>query len=255
MAETIAPSPYQQSLIQAGLTPEQAIIYEFLIKNGPQPAGKVSLKTPLKRGLVYKLLEQLVESGLVIKKDEPEKVAIFEPAHPLKLKELAEKKEEQAKNAQEALKGVLEKLTLDYNLISGKPGVKFYEGQEGIIKVYEQLLEQGANIDSIEDKGEMAAFIPEYSKNYPWRRVRRNIFNRVVAPSDNTINPTDPKQMRETRFIPTAEFPFRMDIKIAGRLVSLITFQKENPIGILIDNQEVADNFKMLFELVWKKLA
>ena len=58
--------------------------------------------------------------------------------------------------------------------------------------------------------------------------------------------------MRETKFLATALFPFRMDIKIAGRLVSLITFKKDSTVGVLIDNQEIADNFQILFELLWR---
>lgn len=245
---------YEQTLTLTGLTAEQAAVYEALLKSGPSPARKIAQNTPYKRTLVYKILEDLQKLGLVARRDEVGKVSIYEPTHPLKLKELAEKRQEQARNAQTALEGIFGQLTSDFNLISGKPGVKFYEGKEGIIKIYETLLAHGSNIDSIEDKGEMAGFIPEYSHNYPKERVKRNIFNRVIAPSDNPINATSEKEMRETRFIPTDQFPFRMDIKIAGRLVSLITFQKENADGVLVDNEEIAENFRLLFELLWKLL-
>ncbi len=248
-------SAFQQSLIQAGLTADEALIYEYLVKNGRQTAGRMSLATPLKRGLVYKILEQLTASGLVIKHDAPGKVAVFEPAHPLKLKELAEKKEEDAKNAQAALAGVMERLTMEYNLLSDRPGVKFYQGTEGIIHIYDALLEQGAAIDSFEDKGEMIKLIPAYAASYPRQRVKRNMFNRVIAPRDNPINQSDAVMLRETRFVSTERFPFRMDIKISGRYVSLITFQKENPVGVLIDNPEIADNFRLLFDLVWGSLG
>lgn len=248
-------SIYQQSLIQAGLSSEEAVIYEYLVKNGAKTAGAISLATPFKRGLVYKLLEQLSLSGLVIKHDAPGKVAIFEPAHPLKLKDLAEKKEEQAKNAQIALGGILDALTMDYNMLSDRPGVKFYQGKEGIMNIYDTLLEQGAAIDSFEDKGEMLRLIPEYAAAYPRQRVKRNMFNRVIAPRDNPLNQSDPALLRETRFVTTERFPFRMDIKISGRYVSLITFQKENPVGVLIDNKEIAENFRMLFNLVWSSLG
>ncbi len=76
----------------------------------------------------------------------------------------------------------------------------------------------------------------------------------MIAPSNNPINPTSPQELRETRFVPTAQFPFRMDIKIAGGLVSLITFQKENPVGVLIENKEIGENYKILFDLLWKLL-
>lgn len=245
---------YTQVLMQAGLNGSQALIYETLLKTGPLKASSLATRTPFKRQLTYKLLEELVEIGLVVKQEQKGKVAIFEPAHPLKLKDFIEKQQEKAKAAELAVSGMMEKLTLDYNSVFGRPGVKFYEGKEGIIKIYETLLENGKNIDSIEDKGEMASFIPEYSRKYPKLRVKRNIFNRVIAPSDNPINESSKVLMRETRSIPTESFPFRMDIKIAGQLVSLITFHKDNPVGILIDNPEIADNFKILFDLIWGKL-
>ncbi len=141
------------------------------------------------------------------------------------------------------------------NLLSDRPGVKFYQGKEGIISIYDALLDQGEPIDSFEDKGEMIKLIPEYAAGYPKQRVKRNIFNRVIAPRDNPINQTDPTLLRETRFVTTDRFPFRMDIKISGRYVSLITFQKENPVGVLIDNKEIAENFRMLFNLVWSSLG
>lgn len=245
---------YETTLIQAGLNPEQAAVYEVLLKIGPSPARKISQNSPYKRSLVYKILDELVALNLASKKDEVGKISMFEPAHPMKLKELTEKKAEAAKQAQSALDSVLSDLTLAYGMISGRPGVKFYEGRDGIIKIYEEILKSGSPIDSIEDKGEMAAFIPEYFPQFIKKRVKLGIRNRVIVPADNKINIDSQAELRETRFIPTAQFPFRMDIKITDRFVSLVTFQKEHPVGVLIDNQEIADNFRMLFEFVWKSL-
>jgi len=245
---------YEQTLSLAGLTPDQATVYEVLLKNGPQTARKVSQITPFKRSLVYKHLEDLQKLGLVARHDEVGKVSVFEPAHPLKLKELTEKQETQAKSAQIALESILGSMTSDFNLVSGKPGVQFFEGKPGIIKLYEQILAHGQNIDSIEDKGEMVSFFPDYVKEFIAKRIKKGLHNRVIAPSNSPINVSSEKELRETRLVETARFPFRMDIKIAGRLVSLITFQKEHPVGVLVDNQEIADNFRLLFDLLWNLL-
>lgn len=248
-------SVYQQALTLAGLTQDQAVIYEFLLKNGKLTARKISQNTPYKRSLVYKYLEDLVKKGLVMRHDEIGKVSVFEPVHPLKLKDFAEKQEEQAKNAQQALDAVLGQMTSDFNLISGRPGVRFFEGKNGIIKIYEEMLAHGQNIESIEDKGEMAAFIPDYVKEFIKKRIKKGLRNRVIAPSDNPINVSSESELREVRSIATSKFPFKMDVKIAGRLVSFITFQKENPVGVLVDSQEIADNFRLLFETLWECLA
>ncbi|MFA6215535.1 MAG: helix-turn-helix domain-containing protein [Patescibacteria group bacterium] len=243
---------YEQTLTQAGLTKDQAEIYEILIKNGPLKAGKISQKSTLKRGLVYKLLDQMAEIGLIDKIEKPGKAAVFTAAHPLKLKELAEKQEQQAKDSQLVLSGILPSIISDYNLVSGQPNVRFYEGKEGIIKIYEELLAEKKPIDSIEDKGEMAKFIPEYFPTFIKKRMTSNIYNRVVCPAGNPINKTDEAELRQTRNISVEKFPLSMDIKIVGDKVSLITFKKDTAIGIIIDHQEIADNFRILFEYMWE---
>src|SRR3989344_3806878 len=126
---------FEQQLEQSGLTKNQAVVYEALLKTGATPARTLLAAIPLKRGLAYKVLDELAGLDLVSKKDEPGKVAIFEPAHPSKLKEIAETKEKQAQNTQVALDGILGQLSSDFNLSAGKPGVRFYEGVEGVKKV------------------------------------------------------------------------------------------------------------------------
>ncbi len=246
---------YEQSLQQAGLTLDQALIYEVLLKNGPLKASKVHQKTPLKRGLVYKILEDLVKIGLVEKAEEPGKVSIFSPAHPLKLRDVAKEREQKARDAQVALDGVLGQLSSDYNLTIGKPGVEFFEGKEGLIQLYERILGSGQPIDSIEDKGNMVNVIGDYIPVYVKTRVQRGLYNRVITPATNAVNTTDQSQLREARTIPEAQFPFRLDIKIAGPLLSIVSLQKENTVGVLIDNKEIAENFKILFEYWWKQLT
>src|SRR4051812_9749020 len=112
---------YQESLRQAGLAKDQAAIYEALVKRGPSPASDIALSAGLGRPLAYKVLDELIEIGLVEKKDEPKKVAKFIPVHPLKLKEIADKRLDSAQNAKTALEGTLSKLISDFNLQSGKP--------------------------------------------------------------------------------------------------------------------------------------
>ncbi|HBH46781.1 MAG: hypothetical protein A2445_02460 [Candidatus Jacksonbacteria bacterium RIFOXYC2_FULL_44_29] len=245
---------YEAVINQIGLTTEQAAIYEALVSGGPMKAAKISQKTSLKRGFVYFLLEQLVALGLVEKEVIKAKTAIFKPAHPYKLKELAEKREKEAKEAQIALDGVLPQLVSNFNLASGKPGVRFFEGREGLIKIYEELLDEKSPIDSIEDKGEMAEFIMDYSHKFIKKRRERGIFNRVVCPASNPINKTSPEELRETRTIPVKLYPLSMDIKIVNNKVSLITLRKESAVGILIDHPEIAENFKIIFKYLWDSL-
>lgn len=240
-------------LIQAGLSEEQALAYQSLLEKGPQRASDLSKWTGIKRGLIYKVLEQLESMALVSKQGGPGTVAVFSPAHPSLLLSNIERKEKEIALNKEMLLSSIGSLSSKYNLIIGKPNIQFFEGKEGIIKIYEKVLNSGTkSIDSFEDKGEMSAFIPEYISQFISKRIKLGIKNRVIAPSDNPANVNSEKELRETKFIATDLFPFTMDIKITDKLISIITFQKNNPVGILIDNEEIASNFGKLFNLVWE---
>jgi sugar-specific transcriptional regulator TrmB len=193
-------------------------------------------------------------SFLVEKTDLPGETVKFYAKHPEQLSLLLAKQKSALSEAEENLSKTLPEMRSIFQLSTTKPGIKFYEGKEGIIKIYEDLLAQKSHIDSFEDKGEMSLFIPEYAKEFITKRIKNKVYNRVIAPSTNQININSQAELRETRFLPVSQFPFRMDIKIAGNEVSLISFQKENPVGILIENKEIADNFHILFDLVWKFL-
>lgn len=249
--QTIAYSP---TLVQAGLEPNQAAIYEVLIKNGSLPAGKIYQKTPLKRGLVYKVLDELVDIGLVSKKDEPGKVAIFEPAHPLKLKELAEQKEKEAKTAQSALEGVLGNLTSAFNLAVGKPGVQFYEGQDGIKRVLNDSLRSRSEIYSYADIESIVKYIDDINQDYVAKRERLKIKKRGIlldTPFTRQYLANYHKTVTQTRLIKYNAPPFQIVMQIYDGKVSYISLGDKRMIGVIIEDKHIYDTHKYLFEYMW----
>ena len=105
----------RQTLVQAGLTEHQAAIYEALIQRGPQKATRLAFLAGGPRTLSYKVLDELAAEGLVTKKDERGRVSLFAPAHPLKLRDLAERRLDEAKGARAALESALVALTRDFD--------------------------------------------------------------------------------------------------------------------------------------------
>src|SRR3989338_9029750 len=114
---------YDKFLGELGLNKEQSLVYEGLLKNGLMPARIVAQKSGVKRSLAYKVLEQLIALGLVEKRENIGKIAFFFPAHPGKLRELLQKREEAIKTAEASLGGIIGSMVSDFNLLSGKPNV------------------------------------------------------------------------------------------------------------------------------------
>lgn len=245
---------YTQILNQAGLEANQASIYEVLLKNGPLPAGKIHQKSPLKRGLVYKVLQELEVLGLVIKKDEPGKVAIFEPGHPLKLKELAEEKEKQAKTAQLALEGAIPQLVSEFNLSSGKPGVRFFEGHEGLRQVLADSLTAKTEICSYADLETIAKYLDKENREYVAKRERLKIQRRgfvVDTPYARDYmklyNPT----MTNIKFIRHTTAPFQTLMNIYDNKIAYLTLNPDRLIGLIVEQESIYLMHRYLFEHLW----
>jgi len=129
----------RQALTQAGLTPHQAAVYEVLIQHGPQKATKVAFLAGVPRTLSYRVLDELAAAGLVAKKDEPGRVSVFTPAHPLELKKLAERRLEEAEAAKTLMDRALPDLVKGFDELLGTlpeaelySRVAFYAGRAGL---------------------------------------------------------------------------------------------------------------------------
>lgn len=248
-------SQYTQTLVATGLEPDQAEVYEILLKNGSLRAGKIALKSPLKRGLVYKILDELVSIGLVIKNEPAGKVAVFEPAHPLKVKEFAETKEQKFKTAQLALDGILGNLTSDYNLALGKPGIQFFEGRDGVKKVADDSLTSKTEILSYLDNEAINKYIPDINQEYIQKRNRMKIAKRMIAVDSQYIRDRAKQLNKSTTQIRVIEkgFPFATVMQIYDGKVSYITLDDKKMIGLIIADPHIYQMHKILFDFTWDK--
>lgn len=248
---------YEQSLTQAGLTEEMAQIYEILLKQGPQTAGKLAKKSELKRGLTYKTLERLLEKQLVEKSEEDAKVAIFTASHPLKLQDLVEARQNRAKNAQLAVDGVLGSLISDFNLGLGKPGISFFEGVAGISRIYDDINSNKQDIFLFRsaydnDDPELSRLVDRQIKRQVALGIHTRALTPMVAETPKSVLEKDEKNLVSRRIIPRELFLLDSQIIIYGDKIA-ITSLKQKIISTIIDNPGIASTFKIIFEYVWQK--
>jgi sugar-specific transcriptional regulator TrmB len=245
---------YEQSLIQAGLSYTQAIVYEALIKNGPLPAGKLTKKTPFKRGLVYLALEDLVKLELVEKDESNKNAAVFQAKHPTNLRTLAEKREQEAKDAKLALDGMLSSIVSDFNLISGRPGVLFYEGDEGVEKTLADSLSSKTEIYTYADMETVVKYADKINKDYVKKRNKLGIKKKVIM-LDNPFAREYMKKyytdITDVRFIKHDLYPFSALTEIYDGTTAYVTLEENNKIGVIVKNESIYKMQKSLFEFIW----
>lgn len=244
----------RQALVQAGLTPHQAAVYEALIQHGSQKATRLAFLAGVPRTLSYKVLDELEAEGLVVKKDEPGKVSVFVPAHPLKLKELTDRRLEEAKGAKTALEGTLGKLISDFNTAAGSPGVRILEGVAGLAELLEDELNERQSIRLIRSHYDMDA--PELNQlmnSHIQERVKLKIPVRSIGPKTAHTPQalaTDAGRFVERRVVEPESLSIPASVVIYANKVG-ITSYKGSLMTTIIENTAIRQTFELIFEYMW----
>ncbi len=245
---------YKDILTAAGLSQNEAIVYEYLIKNGETTAGEIIKKTPLKRGVVYNALKSLIKKELVEQKTRA-KIAYFSPNHPSKLREFVEAEEDRLQKAERNLVANLPRLVSDFNLALNKPGVKFFEGLKGIKQVTFDTL-NASEIYTYADAEAIVKHMDKINKEYVKKRDKLGIKKKIIL-VDTPFNRQYLKdyypQTTDVRFIDHRLYPFSSVIQIYDNKVSYITLTTANKIGIIIEDPNIYQTNRSIFEFVWAK--
>lgn len=252
---------YKDLFTSLGLSANEAIVYEYLLKNGESSAGAIIKKTPLKRGVIYNCLEELTKKDLITEQHMAKtkgggKIAYFAPNHPQKLEEYVENEKSRLEKVQKTLDLSLPAILSDFNLISGKPGVKFYEGIEGIKKVLADSLTAKSTIYSYADLEAVVTHIDNINRAYVKKRDELGLKKKVIFIDSPFARKYLKNYHRETtymKFIDHKLYPFNSIMQIYDGKISYVTLSKNSKIGVIIEDKNIYQMHKSIFKYVWSK--
>jgi len=247
---------YTNQLTAAGLTTDQALVYEVLLHSGEQPASSLAKQLPISRPLVYKVLEDLIEKDLAEKKDQPGKVATFLPKHPIALAQLLDRKAEELAQSKAQLQTLTNPLSSLFNLSSGKPGVQFFEGKDGVWEVLMDSLTATEEIRTYADLMAISQYIPDLNAEYSTIREEKNVQKRglvIDSPEARSFLSSYKGGVTTTKLISHSEnaIPFQTVVQIYDQKISYITLTEKYLIGVIITDQFIANTHKYLFDSLW----
>ncbi len=248
---------YEKSLISAGLDEKQAVVYETLLSLGKSGMGKLVQKLPYKRPNVYNLVADLIAKGLVIEREERGR-KVFEVENPGKLHDLIDAEKHRLQLAHQSLEGVLPSLRSMYALALNKPGVRFFEGIEGIKQVLEDTLMNNSKkkIDTFSDVAGYAKYLRDWNtKHYAPKRKKLGIVERVIIPDNPEalayMKGYQANNVTDILFVDHAKYPFATEINLYDNKASFVTFSPKTHMGVIVDNEEIYRTLSSIFEFVW----
>ena len=164
------------------------------------------------------------------------------------LKKVAGKKNE--------LDNLLPELLNLFNTSDQRPHVKFFEGKEGVLALQKEFLKTNDDpICGITSLDNVFEVFPEFENTYIKKRVQKKIHSRTIYTSRKgpILKEFDESSFRESKYIEPDKLPLGVDITILKDKVAIVAL-KGKISGTLIEQKEVADSFRAIFELVWSKI-
>lgn len=241
-------------LIQAGLSEEQAVAYEALLEKGPQKAGSLASWTGIKRGLTYKVLEQLEHIGLVQKKGGTGSVAVFYPNHPSVLLDKLERDKKNLDLAKEIVGAGVGVLASKFSLLSGKPNVRFFEGEQGVREVLWDTLTTKEVVYTIADIEAITKYIPKLNDEYSELREKKNLSKKALlldTPRSRELMKNYHTKVTEIKFISPKIQEFQTVLQIYDNKISYITLKDDSKIGIIIEDSAIYNTNRKIFDYLW----
>lgn len=248
---------FQKIFQKAGLSPTQAKILDYLYQYKEERASKIARAIKKSRSITYQDLDEMVDLKLVRKDDRPDKVTTFRLEHPTNIEKFFEKKESQIKRDRALLQSYLPNMISHYNLLNNKPGIRFFEGQEGIVKVLKDTLKSKTEIYTITDSRSVRQTTAEINREYVEERRRNKIKKKLIIPeSSRKIFIDSPKdQYTEIKFLDDQYCTFKTGIQIYDNKISYQTLEKDNQIGLIIEDKNIYEMHQKIFEYLWSTLA
>ncbi|HOX41538.1 MAG TPA: hypothetical protein PK263_05090, partial [bacterium] len=136
-----------------------------------------------------------------------------------------------------------------------RPKVRFFEGKEGVVSAFEDTLKQpaGSEILMYSTTRGFYSEVPSYLDSYLKKRVAKKISVRLILPDDPLsveYAKKDKEQLRQTRLVPAAKFPFTNEIDIYGNKLAIVSLEQEW-LAVIIESESIAKTQRMIFELAW----
>jgi len=229
-----------------GLNEKEAKVYLACLELGSATVQEVSDKAGVKRTSVYNFLEDMKVRGFITEVKHGKRILLIAEDPQTLLKKADEQKRQ--------LEEMLPEFLSIYNLPGEKPKVKFYQGVEGLKRVYEDTLEEGSPIYLISDYEQMfEALDSEWMWDYAKRRTKKEIKAFSIAKEGvqaKKVKADDSEQLRETRFIKDVDF--ETEINIYGNKVALLSFRRPYA-GVIIEDRAIAQTLKSMWKIIWKQ--
>ncbi len=242
----------EQILQKIGLSDKEIKVYLASLKLGPSSVRRIAEAADINRGTTYDILRSLIDTGLASYYHKDKK-QYFVAEDPEQLKETLNQKKQQLERMKAEVDSIIPQLRSMHDNAGLKPVVKFYDGYPGIKTILQDVIAACQRADKeyyVYSSSAIKSFLyntyPEFSKD----RISAGINVKVISfgPGGETRGLDERKWLTRKESSPTYTLIY------GGKVAMISVDQNQKPIGVIIEDVNIYQTQKMLFEFVWNKL-
>jgi len=241
-----------KALEEIGLTAGEIKVYLALLKLGESSTGAIAKESQVSRSKIYLILDKLAKKGLatsVLKG----KVSYFRAMEPNRILGYMDDKNKEFNKQREEIKELVK--VLEKQESKEKTEATLYTGIKAIKNFYLNILDELSAGDTYHvigvNYGKNKPGVREFFENYHRQRAEKGIKVKMLANYDSKdLLVKTAYSKSEIRFLP--QYLLSNMMIIFYKRKSFLFFLSEEPVGILMENEEITKGFKSYFDAFWK---
>jgi len=243
-----------RALLQLKLTEKEIQTYVSLLEKGNASIQDITRDSGVNRVSIYAAIDELKQKGLV-SESRIGKKRMYAAENPESLLDILNQKKKELSKDEDVLQNIVLPMLKAINVRQeNKPQIKFFEGANGIDRVFSEYLLRGLEMINCGSYETAIKVMTEKEELKYFKEIKkRKIFYRMIL-EDTPLNRKFAalgKGVAHTKFLP-AGTKISADIVINGAITVLISYDRKA--ATVIEDESIAQAIKMYLDFMWDRL-
>lgn len=239
------------------LSPKEQLVLACLFQIHKAGVNQLSKETVINRTTLYPILKKLMEKGLVSSFSQ-DGTTIYEPIDPESFKSWLKDKNKEIIDETSILENWLKETVQAEQIPSLVSKIKYFEGFEAVKTMYADSWRNNKNkiIYAITDvRAAVESMGKFFYKEYMPERIAHDVKVKDIMTTNkegkNAVK-ISKDYLREAKLAKGLFENLGIEINIYDNKLSIAAYNKQKPVGVIIENEKIASAMKSIFEHLWK---
>jgi sugar-specific transcriptional regulator TrmB len=245
----------EDTLKSVGFTSSEVKVFLALLELGSTTITQIIEKSGVTSSKIYELLDKLIKKGLVSQVIK-ENRKYYEPVPPKRILEYLNEKQTELQTQINDVKAILPELDLKYALAKEVAEVSVYKSMKGMETIFSIIRDACNKGDEYYVYGARSGVTPTqnlFLLKHHALRIEKGVKAKILFSKDpaNITKPYEEMKLTHVKYLePELIGPTQIMIV---KDFAITVLWKENPVGIIIQNKEIAESYKKYFDYLWEQ--